>query len=163
MTGAPEARVGTPGPTLRRVTLGDATTLFEWANDAVTRSQSFDPTPIAWGTHVAWLGRKLGDPLCQFYLAEVEGEAVATVRFDARDVEAEISVTVAPHARGRGLSSPSIAHGVRQLFDTTGVAAVRALIKPGNVASERAFVRAGFTRADSPRPDARCYVLLREP
>jgi len=147
---------------VRRATESDAPRLFEWANDAETRAQSFSSAPILWDGHVAWLTRKLGDRSCHLYVVEVGGaEPVATVRFDTQGGHTDVSVTVAPAARGRRLAARAISAAVHAIFESTDIQGVRAFIKPDNTASVRAFERAGFVSSESPRADARCFVRAR--
>jgi RimJ/RimL family protein N-acetyltransferase len=70
---------------------------------------------------------------------------VGTVRLDRRAPdEAEVSITIAPGARGRGLARPAIELGVEHARATWGVARLTARIRPENAASLRAFAAAGF-------------------
>lgn len=150
--------------TVRSVRPDDAPLLFDWANDAGTRAASFDTAPIPWDTHVAWLGRKLADPGCRMYVLELDGAGpIGVVRFDGVLTEqADVSVTVAPGSRGHGLSAPMLDASVNALFGASSVARVRAFIKPENVASVRAFERAGFRAEPSERSGAVCRIRSRE-
>jgi UDP-2,4-diacetamido-2,4,6-trideoxy-beta-L-altropyranose hydrolase len=131
---------------LRPATEDDARLLLEWANDPAARAASFQGGAIGWEEHVAWLGRRLADPDCLLWLVETpEGEPAGVVRFDL-DAEgvATISLNLAPAQRGRGLASPLILAACQELRRTHPTATVRALIKPENTASQKAFARAGF-------------------
>lgn len=131
---------------LRPATEDDARLLLDWANDPAARAASFQGGAIGWEEHVAWLGRRLADPDCLFWLAETPaGEPAGVVRFDlAADGVATISLNLAPAQRGRGLASPLILAACQELRRTHPATTVRALIKPENTASQRAFARAGF-------------------
>lgn len=147
---------------VRRASSHDARLLFDWATDPATRAASFSSAAITWDDHVAWLSRKLSDPRCHFYIVELEGRTpVATVRFDATGASADVSVTVAPAARGKRLSAPAITAAVSTLLGATDLREIRAFIKPGNVASLRSFEQAGFEEVLPPRADARCFVHSR--
>lgn len=139
--------------------------LFEWANDPATRAASFDTAPIPWETHVAWLDRKLASSDCRVYILSLERERerpVGVVRFDGvLGEQADISVTVAPEARGRGLASRLLDASVKALLESTPVRRVRAYVKPGNEASRRAFERAGFVPAPSERDGALTFIRAR--
>ena len=135
---------------LRSATEDDARLLLEWANDPATRAASFQGGIIGWEEHVAWLGRRLADPGCLLRLAETpEGEPAGVVRFDlGADDVATISLSLAPAQRGRGLATPLILLACQELRRTNLAVTVRALIKPENAASQRAFARAGFEPVD---------------
>jgi UDP-2,4-diacetamido-2,4,6-trideoxy-beta-L-altropyranose hydrolase len=135
---------------LRPATEDDARLLLDWANDPAARAASFQGGAIGWEEHVAWLGRRLADPDCLLWLAETpEGEPAGVVRFDV-DAEgvATISLNLAPARRGQGLASPLILAACQELRRTHPMATVRALIKPENLASQKAFARAGFEPVD---------------
>ncbi len=131
---------------LRRATLADAKTLHAWANDPQTRQASFQPASIPWETHIAWLERRLADSNCAFFIAEAHSQPVGTIRFE-RDSEncGEISLSIAPEARGGGLAAKLIALGIHTVLDEGFCQIARGWVKAENTASLRAFRRAGCT------------------
>jgi RimJ/RimL family protein N-acetyltransferase len=132
---------------LIRVTKADSGLLWEWANDPVTRANSFEPDLIPWDQHGSWLTARMHDLGCWFWLAEKPGFGkIGVIRFDRDGAEATVSICLAPHVRGRGLGSEIICAGCRRLFAESGVTVVRALIRTSNRASIGAFTRAGFQR-----------------
>ncbi len=156
----------TPHPsfTLRAATADDRQVLWEWANDPATRRASFNTAPIPWEDHVAWLDRKLRAPGTRYYVAVATGAVpIGAVRFDTTESGADVSVVLAPEYRGKGLAAPVLDAAVRHLFRVLPVHQVRAFVKPENVASLRAFERAGFSPAPTPRADALCLVRVRPP
>ena len=71
---------------------------------------------------------------------------MGVVRFERRAREAvEVSITVAPDARGRGLGRPLLEAGIAAAREAFGPVAILADILPGNDASVRLFTSAGFT------------------
>jgi UDP-2,4-diacetamido-2,4,6-trideoxy-beta-L-altropyranose hydrolase len=129
------------------VTEGDCELLWEWANDPATRANSFDSEPISLVRHREWFHAKLQDPHYRLWIATNNKLGkIGVVRFDCHDSEATISVAVAPRARGNGYAKKIISAACHQIFDSSGVELVRALIKPANKASVRAFEGAGFLR-----------------
>jgi UDP-2,4-diacetamido-2,4,6-trideoxy-beta-L-altropyranose hydrolase len=149
----------------RRVKSEDCRIIWEWANDPITRAASFSSEPIAWETHVEWFYRKLDDRFCVFLIAEaVDGTPVGQVRYDRDKNKWIISVSVAPEFRGLGYGTAIIALSLDE-FQYRHFA-VHAYIKPDNLASIRAFEKAGFvdqgmaTVKDSP---AIHYVYSRFP
>jgi len=147
----------TPALSLRRAARGDAARLFEWANDPVTRAQSFSTNPIAWDEHCAWLEQTLTDPSRYLYIVELDGgsgaaEPVGQVRFDASgDGTAGVSLSLAPAWRGRGLAATALRLAITRVMSESGISIVRALVKPSNDASIRSFLRAGFDQAGHER------------
>jgi RimJ/RimL family protein N-acetyltransferase len=78
----------------------------------------------------------------------VQGNAIGMIRFDVADLVATISINIAPEHRQRGLGTALILVACHQAMASSAATQIRALIKPDNVASQRAFQRAGFKPAD---------------
>lgn len=147
---------------LRAVESNDMKLLWSWANDPGTRATSFNPAPIPWEDHVAWFSKKLNEPSSVMYIAEFPGKRpVGIVRFEVSGPAAELSITVAPEERGRGLAARMLDRAVVRLFRSSAVQTVTALVKPENARSLKAFDRASFIRTESPRADAVQFVRHR--
>lgn len=148
---------------LRPAAEKDARCVFEWANNPVTRSVSFNSQAIEWENHLPWFLSRLHSTSCRIFIAHDScGQAVGMVRFDFKEGrEAVISINMAPESRQRGLGSAVILVACRQIV-TSGVAArVTALIKPDNSPSVRAFRRSGFRETslvEVAGQDALCMV-----
>jgi RimJ/RimL family protein N-acetyltransferase len=131
----------------RPVTQADEALLLRWANDPATRAASRVHDPIAAADHHRWLERRLATPDdARLWIGESDGVPVGVVRFERRTPTAvEVSITVAPDARGRGLARPLLDAGVAAARAAFGPVTIRADILPGNDASLRLFTGAGFT------------------
>lgn len=126
----------------------DSRLIWSWRNAPDVRAVAFDSDPIPWPRHEEWFARKLADPDCLLLIAEDEDGPAGQVRFDLRKgaSEAEISVSLTATRRGRGLGSALIESGVRAAASRyPTLHRVHAYIRPGNEASVRAFIRAGFS------------------
>ena len=133
------------GLRLRRASADDEARLLEWRNDPQTRAMAIAQDPVPLADHRRWLATRLDDPDTRLTIAEHEGTPVGTVRLDRRGAdEAELSITIAPAARGRGLARPAIDLGVEHARGEWGVTRVTARIRSENAASLRAFAAAGF-------------------
>jgi len=133
------------GWSLRPATESDAETLWRWANDPLTRSVSLNPEPIPWAEHLQWLDSKLNDPnTCMWLAIDERGVPLGQVRFDRTGREAVISVGLDPARRGAGLGAQLIQQSSDRMLRTKGLGLIRAYIKPDNIASQRAFTRAGY-------------------
>ncbi|HOW96249.1 MAG TPA: UDP-2,4-diacetamido-2,4,6-trideoxy-beta-L-altropyranose hydrolase [Kiritimatiellia bacterium] len=151
---------------LRPAVESDARALWEWANDPAVRSAAFHPEPIPWEDHVRWFEAKRRSGRTAIYMAaDEEGQALGQIRFDGTDgSEAEVDVSVASSRRGEGWGPALIRAGCDRLFADRTAAAVRALVKPENEPSLRAFAGADFDPEDSVavagRP-VRCFIRRR--
>ena len=137
--------------------------LLDWANDPVTRAASRRHELIAAAGHRRWLERRLATPNDdRIWIGESAGTPIGVVRFERRGHDAvEVSITVAPEARGRGLGRPLLEAGVAAAREAFGPVTILADILPGNEASRRLFAGAGFERVTlepSATPDSQASV-----
>lgn len=132
----------------REATEADAELLLGWRNDPRTRQSSRSTAVVSLAEHLAWLRGVLAEPSRLLLVVEHEEAPVGTVRFDRRDGDGwEVSITLAPESRGRGLSGPVLAEGERVARDRLGVRVVLAAVHQDNTASAKLFEHAGYTEA----------------
>lgn len=133
------------GLTTRAATPADSDRLLAWRNDPVTRRWSVNQDPVPQDVHRAWLAKALATR--HLLIAEEAGTPVAVVRFDPSvPGEVEVSITLAPHARGRGLARPVLEAAHDHLTDTR----VLARVHRDNTASRRLFASAGYRPTQRP-------------
>ena len=139
---------------VRKVTMNDAKILFDWRNDEETRRQSRTTLSVEWEDHVKWLEKSLKNPSRILCIAEYVGEPIGTLRADLRnDGFTEVSYTVAPTARGRGLSKPMVLTFAGEYVAGKKIAAD---IKKGHAPSESVAKALGlkpFSEMPSEDPD----------
>ncbi len=125
----------------------DATLLFEWANDPLTRAMSFHSDPISRPEHERWFRRVMSSAGVLLLIAEVEqGEDWVPCGQVRIDKDGTTSISIAPRYRDRRLALPALRaaliyagqHGHQEL---------KAFIKPENERSHRIFCQAGFQSA----------------
>jgi UDP-2,4-diacetamido-2,4,6-trideoxy-beta-L-altropyranose hydrolase len=130
----------------------DCAILCQWANDPATRNGSFRSAPIAWDEHREWFEKTLSDDQTLIMIAEESGNPIATLRMkNEGDGVAQISITLAPEARGKGLAAYLIQKGSREAAALMDTIRVEALIKSENMASRRAFENAGYLSVENTR------------
>ncbi|MCA2981643.1 MAG: pseudaminic acid synthase [Myxococcaceae bacterium] len=133
-----------PAVTLRPATAADSAVLLAWRNDADTRAQSRRTGVVERSEHEAWLDQTLSSQNRRLFIAESGGVAVGQVRLDRNGPStAEVSFTVAPEARGRGLAAALLkaAEGPAREW---GTRTLLAEIRTNNERSIRAFKRVGY-------------------
>jgi RimJ/RimL family protein N-acetyltransferase len=132
----------------RPALISDATLLWRWRNDPMTRANSFTQSPVGWQEHRAWLTRKLESSaaqLCWLLVVEQDGQPAAIVRFDREEDGAEVSITVAPECRGAGIGADALRIAIDGLFaQIASLRKIVAYIKADNQASVKVFERASF-------------------
>ncbi len=138
--GAPDR----PSVELRAATADDAPQLLAWRNDPETRKQSVSTDVVAEASHKEWLARSLASSDRRLYIALQAGAEVGTVRLDRDGGETwEVSITVAPSARGKKLSA-SMLVALEERAKVDGAKVLTAKIRASNAASVAAFKRAGY-------------------
>ncbi|MDG1873860.1 MAG: UDP-2,4-diacetamido-2,4,6-trideoxy-beta-L-altropyranose hydrolase [Mariniblastus sp.] len=126
----------------------DAELMLGWRNDPEVRSVSFRNDSIAISAHRKWLDQRLRDPATTIWISEDErGNPVGQIRLEtSKDCStAVVSIIVDQSLRGRGIGKTMIMRAAEEFFSKTTVRQIVAQIRPGNVASEKAFRTAGFT------------------
>lgn len=122
----------------REAVIGDARNLFDWRNDPVTCENSINSEPISWESHVAWLNKSLKSSDRKLFIAELDGVPIGTVRYDKIPEGDELSWTVSPASRSRGI-------GYRMVSEALGNRPAQiARIKRDNIASQKIAVKTGF-------------------
>lgn len=116
----------------------DADHLLEWRNDPVTRASCICTDEVPRESHMDWLRRSLASKDRALYIAMLDMSRAGTVRLDYGD-RTEISWTVAPAFRGRGIGKAMVSLIVESL---TGP--IFALIKAENTQSQRIALAAGL-------------------
>ncbi|MDA3970194.1 MAG: GNAT family N-acetyltransferase [Desulfobulbaceae bacterium] len=125
--------------TLRPATMRDADMLLDWRNDPETRKASYNTSEVTKNDHIAWLTKTLDNSNRRLFVAEEDGAPIGTVRADLSEGVWELSWTMAPYARGRGVAKRMVALLVQQITEP-----IRAEVKAGNVASARIAEHAGM-------------------
>jgi RimJ/RimL family protein N-acetyltransferase len=133
--------------TVRPATSGDAEMLLEWANDPITRRNSFHVDPIDSVTHRRWLAERLASPTTRILIGLEDDRPIGQIRLEGeRDGIVEVGISVAPEARGRGVGVRLLAVGIdagrRDARLNAGVFIAR--IRSENATSLRLFEAAGF-------------------
>ena len=117
---------------LRPASIHDADLLLELRNDADARNASHQTAIVQREEHISWLTNSLNNPHRRLLIAEKNGVPVGIVRADFSNGVYELSWTVAPAARGRGVAKQMVALLTSKISEP-----IRAEIKANNRASVR--------------------------
>jgi UDP-2,4-diacetamido-2,4,6-trideoxy-beta-L-altropyranose hydrolase len=147
---------------LRAATQEDMLLLWEWANDPVTRCNSFARERISWTAHEAWYAERIASPDTRWWILECRHVPVGQIRYDRGDADtAQINFSIAPAYRGRNLGT----HLLRLTADVAGqelgVRIVEGTTFVENRASNHAFVSAGFEVIEENSTAGRACFLFR--
>jgi RimJ/RimL family protein N-acetyltransferase len=134
--------------TFRRGTEADRDRLLEWRNDPDTRAASRKTDVVGTEEHSAWLERVLADPHRHLLIVELDAEPIGQIRFDrVRGYRYELSVSLDPAWRGRGLGTRALRGACGWLWKQTNAVGVVAEVREENEASMATFLSAGFRPA----------------
>ncbi|MGH3670308.1 MAG: GNAT family N-acetyltransferase [Pseudonocardiaceae bacterium] len=141
----------------------DAALLLRWRDDPQTRAWSRNPHPITPAEHLAWLAATLRSPARLLLVVEAGGVPAATVRFDRiADGRWEVSITVAPEHRGRGMAGAMLATAEAELRARVALRALLAAVHRDNLRSRALFRRAGYGECPIAAADGPFVWLIKE-
>jgi len=145
---------------LREAIESDSRLLFEWANDAEARANSFSSAPIPWEQHQAWFAEKLRSSALIFIALNDEDTPIGLLRYDIVDNIAVLSMNLDRQFRGGGYGTAILSLGLEELFRATPIGRIKAFIKPTNLASLRLFTKCGFTQAERSVVDGHAAIVF---
>lgn len=132
---------------MREARIEDVSIIFNWASDKGIRKYSFSKEEIIWSEHQKWFSLKLEDKNCLYLIAQSEGTAVGSIRFDIKDKEAFISYLVDSQFHGKGLGRIILAEGIKRLIESQKTFRyLVGFVLTENNASIRIFERLGFKK-----------------
>lgn len=135
------------GISLRPATKKDCYTLWLWRNHPSARNNSFNQEKINYKIHKGWFNQKIKDKRARIFIAEnVKKNKIGQVRFEVRDNRiAYANACLNPRFFGRHFGWRLIKLGTEKfLKETRKVSRIMGEIKGGNIASKKAFERAGY-------------------
>ena len=137
--------------TFRKIREDDKRLIFDWANDAETRRNSFSTSPIPWSVHEQWFEARLRSEDTRIYVAQDElGNDVGPVRFEKEGDHAVVGFSVGSAFRGKGMAAPMLAIGCEAIFaEWKDIAFVLGKVKRYNERARRAMLRIGFEEEDT--------------
>jgi UDP-2,4-diacetamido-2,4,6-trideoxy-beta-L-altropyranose hydrolase len=138
--------------TRRAVKNSDSSLIFSWANDPVTRKNSFHSDEITQEKHDQWFKKKMADTNVSQELFFLEQEPVGMVRIEKVKKEYVVSLNVAPGQRGKGYGTQILRMASVKFFSVHPDEILHAFIKKENDISQKVFSAAGFIFAEELDP-----------
>ena len=127
--------------TFRKVNKDDLNLLFEWVNDPLVRSNSFNTDTIAFEDHKRWFENTLLNEDRIIFILLDEDIPVGQIRFDIEGDKAYIDHSVSKDMRGRGYGKVLLDMGVSNLKEIRPeIKTVIGLVKPENADSRNCFI-----------------------
>jgi UDP-2,4-diacetamido-2,4,6-trideoxy-beta-L-altropyranose hydrolase len=137
--------------TLRLATIADAEPIFEWRNHEETRRYSLQSDLISWEAHQQWFYNSLANPHRILLIGEQNGRPVGVLRYDCLEptageqLQCKVSVYRTPGINTPGIGTALLKAGSCWLQEQRPeITRIQADILPDNIASQRAFEKAGY-------------------
>ena len=135
---------------LRPATIEDSQMIYEWANDAETRKQSFSTEDISWETHKVWYEDCMKRTERKLYVCYHADVPIGQYRIDfANEEEVVVSYSIAPKYRKRGYGVEMLKVGemtIKKQFPS--VCRMKAEVKIENTASQKMLLRNGYIKVE---------------
>jgi len=130
---------------LRNVESCDINDLFKWRNHPDVRKNSFNTNAISYDEHKTWFRERVKDQKCVMYMAYCSERKIGLIRFEDGEERVKTSVMLNPDYWGKGFSSKLIRLATEKFVsENKPNKQIIAEIKKDNVASIKAFQKAGF-------------------
>ncbi len=130
---------------LNKVTDDDCKYLWVWRNDPKIRNFFLNTGVIPWEEHKKWFYSKIKDTNTKIYIVHQGENKVGVIRFEIEKDSVKVSVNLNPEFFGKGLGSKIIKLGTEIfLKETKTKKHIIAKIKKDNIASQKAFEKAGY-------------------
>jgi len=147
---------------LRSAREGDRLLLWQWANDASVRRNSFHGGFIDWQAHEKWCAEKFSSADCRVWIMHIGALPVGQIRYERISADtAEISFSIARGFRGRQLGTRLLEASAEKAARELGVGRLQGAVKLDNEASRRAFLKAGFEGRRECVEGEACWVFRR--
>lgn len=135
---------------LRKASMGDCKLLWEWVNEPGARQSAFKSDFITFDEHMKWYQKKQNDVNFNQYIASnQDNKPIGQIRFDTKNGESEIDISVTKDVRGFGYGACIIKKGVDNLIKTAKINKFSAYIKYSNLVSIKSFEKAGFSKKET--------------
>jgi len=132
------------GAYLRPARTEDRDLIFRWANDRAVRANSFNTAAIPYEDHCRWYDRMMLSGDNRLYIMVDSGNLIGQARLSIEADEATIGYSVAPEYRGKGYGNKIIRLLALEAQTTPQIKTLIAMVKDGNIASQKVFSHNGF-------------------
>ena len=130
---------------LREAAHSDIDILYEWANDSLTRQNSFNSELIPYEAHKKWFTRMMQDSSYHQFILMRNEQPIGKIRLNINGSNAEIGYSIAKSYRNLGYG-----HKILQLLSAKvknqlpEIKNLIAKVKPDNLASQKLFESEGY-------------------
>lgn len=130
---------------LRKVEFSDQDLLFNWINDPIVRSGSFENKSIDYNTHQSWFKKKINDKNVLIWIFEKNDIESGMVRLEKKKNHILLNYSLASNARGKKLASVMLKMSINKIRHIWKNLDIFAYTLPENIPSNKALLGAGFS------------------
>lgn len=135
----------TRGIILRKATKKDSRDIWTWRNHPGVRKNCFNKRSVPWKEHQNWFYSKIRNANARVYVASKKKSKIGVIRFEAKEDDYNVSINLNPEFFGKGFGSQIIKLGTEKILSgTKNKRPITAKIKKNNIASRKAFSKAGY-------------------
>jgi len=136
--------------TLRKVRRSDCLDIWRWRNSPEVKKACLRKGAVPLETHKKWFDKKFDNPSTDIYIAHKpsSGRKIGVVRFDKEGRDAVVSANLNPEFIGMGLGPFILKRATVKYMKTGKAGKVIAVIKKGNLRSQKAFLKADYRYKD---------------
>lgn len=129
----------------REVNINDMNIFFNWINDPLVRSLSFNSEKVALKVHEKWFLNKIADSNCTMLLFFKSNNPIGQIRIEKETLnQAVISISISSENRGKGYSVDMLKKASKYFFEKNLEYTINAYIKKDNLNSILSFKKALF-------------------
>ena len=129
---------------IREAKESDTRLIFNWSNDSLVRSQSFNSNIIEFENHKNWFKEKLQNDNSLLLINKFGENNIGLVRFELENDKCKVGILIDEKFRGKGFSSLMLINSSTYYFNRFSIP-IFAHIKESNTASIRSFEKAGYS------------------
>ncbi len=131
--------------TFRKALAKDMMLYFEWVNEKLVRSHSFDPKPINLDEHKKWFFNKIKDKNTTMLVFSNGEKKIGQIRIEKyADNKAKIGISIEKKHRGEKFAFKMIDIASTYFLDNNSDFNLNAFIKESNISSIKSFEKARY-------------------
>ena len=137
---------------LSDATEADCDFIFRLANDPSVRANSFSTDPIPYENHLKWYSKTLKSTETKLLIILWDQQQIGQLRIDinrgkSNEIAGIISFSLVKEWRGRGIGTQILLFLQEHIHEHfPEIEILIGKVKPNNIASEKAFLKANFTK-----------------
>lgn len=129
----------------REVNINDINIFFNWTNDPLVRSHSFNLEKVSFKVHEKWFTKKISDENSILLIFFMSNSPIGQIRIEKETLnQATISISISSENRGKGYAVDMLKKASKYFHSKNPEFIINAYIKKNNSNSINSFEKALF-------------------